>query len=101
MNFKILERVRFGSGLLVGLGVFALAGSLPAVALAQSVSPSAVSPDTVQLGEGTGGAGYAAPANVYVPQSSIENPADAGVSMHTDYVLLGTNGGTPASAGTP
>ena len=42
MNLKILERVRFGSGLLVGLGVFALAGSLPAVALAQSVSPSAV-----------------------------------------------------------
>jgi subtilase family serine protease len=41
--------------------------------------------------------GYAAPANVYVPESSIENPADAGVSMHTDYVLLGA----PASGGTP
>jgi kumamolisin len=71
--------------LLATLGVIALAGSLPASAWAQSAT--AAPPDSVQPREEVGGFGYAVPANVYVPQSSIEKPGDAGKFAHTTYLF--------------
>jgi hypothetical protein len=89
MNRRIFKKTGFGLKLPVALGVFALAGGFPAFALAQKESPSPAPADTVQLGAGIGGAGYAVPSNVYVPLESVENPMDAGISVHTDLVLPG------------
>ena len=97
MNLKILAKTGLGLRLLIAIGVVALAGSYGALALAQSVPTSAVPPDSVQPGEGVGGLGYAMPADVYVPESSIEKPGDAGVSMHTNYVIAKAPGGAASS----
>jgi kumamolisin len=92
MNRKIFKKTGFGLKLPVALGVFALAGGFPAFALAQKESPNPAPADTVQLGAGIGGAGYAVPSNVYVPPESVGNPMDAGITVHTDLVLPAKNG---------
>ncbi|HEV8689436.1 MAG TPA: S53 family peptidase [Ideonella sp.] len=40
---------------------------------------------------------YVAPANVYVPDSSIELPGDAGVRAHTNYVIKNPKGIRPSA----
>jgi kumamolisin len=85
MNFR--QSRNSGLRLLATLGMLALAGTLPASALAQDSSPSAAPAETIQIGEATGGAGYAIPNDVYVPASSIAEPGSAGKFAHTTYVL--------------
>jgi hypothetical protein len=76
-----------GLRLFATLGMFALAGTLPASALAQDSSASAAPVETIRIGEGTGGESYAIPNDVYVPASSIAAPGSAGKFAHTTYVL--------------
>jgi hypothetical protein len=85
MNFR--QSRNSGLRLLATLGMLALAGTLPASALAQDSSPSAAPAETIQIGEATGGAGYAIPNDVYVPASCIAEPGSAGKFAHTTYVL--------------
>jgi kumamolisin len=67
--------------------VFALAATLlPTAALAQS--DTAAPSDAGRTPEGMGRtSSYAVPSDVYVPDSGIEKPEDAGKFMHTTYML--------------
>jgi kumamolisin len=84
MNFKKSNNA--GLRLLATLGVFALAGSLPVSALAQDLSPGAASPHNA-ANQAAISLDYPVPNNVYVPDSSVEKPGDAGLRAHTNYVL--------------
>lgn len=76
----------------VSLAIAALF-SLSFVALARAQSPMAsVNPPKAQSQE-FGTHSYIPPANVYVPESSIERPEDTGKFAHTMYVIKSPNGG--------
>ena len=73
--------------LLGALGLFVMAGSSPLMARAQDLPLTAAPENRVQSNQEIGGSGYAAPADVYVPPSSVERSEDAGLYAHTTYVL--------------
>ena len=96
MSSRLSAKRHLRSRLCASLSAFAIAAGMPLFASAQSVSPSASSPGSVQPGEGVGGSGYALPSTIYLPPSSVERAEDAGKFAHTNYVLHTTNGGAPA-----
>jgi kumamolisin len=82
-------------------GVFWLV--LPTLASAQNVSPTANPNVDVQQSEANGEptSPYVQPDTVFVPQSSVVRPEDAGKFAHTNYVLRTTNGARPAAMASP
>jgi kumamolisin len=90
------------TGLLVAIAAAgALSLVLPTFASAQNVSPNVNPESSVQPSEGVGGAGYVQPDTVFVPQSSVARPEDAGKFAHTNYVLRTANGAKPAPMVSP
>jgi len=75
-------------------------GGIAFVPVLVLASPSAdahnpATPGTAPVSAAAGAAPYAAPANVFVPESSVMHHGDAGVRAHTNYFIRNTSGVQP------
>jgi kumamolisin len=90
-----------GLSLIATLGVFAMAGSFPASALAQDFSPTTAPADSAADLELSGGVNFPVPANVFVPDTSVEKAGDVGRFSHTNYVISTRSGNDTSPAVLP
>jgi kumamolisin len=86
---------------IVAFSTFLVVGGFSTIVSAEGASSTAAPAGSAGSPNGIGNHSYVAPDTVFVPQSSVERPDDAGKFAHTNYVLFSPNGGLPEAMTNP